>query len=112
MSKVYTAKDIQSKFRRQSSLNRRTPPPAPLTQDSYPGWSVDFEWRADQANGDCLREKYCTNSLSTLLSQCKGCVPSLSFDSSPSPTNWTQVTLLPMPTLVDKLKMDAERKLR
>ena len=72
LSKEYTAKDVKSTSKRAVQFVKRTPPPAPLTPNSYPGWSVEFDWKPAHASGNCLKQDYCNNTLSSLLSYCEG----------------------------------------
>lgn len=71
-SKNYTAKDVKAVSRRISVQQKRTPPPGPLRADSYPGWSVHFNWKPTDAAGNCVKGDYCDQNLKSLLSQCEG----------------------------------------
>ncbi|KAK4498016.1 hypothetical protein PRZ48_010672 [Zasmidium cellare] len=72
LAKDFSAKDVKSVSRRTTLSQKRTPPPGPLKSDSFPGWTVDFDWKPKDATGDCLKEDYCKNSISSLLSHCQG----------------------------------------
>ncbi|KAF2227299.1 hypothetical protein BDZ85DRAFT_1732 [Elsinoe ampelina] len=73
LTKTYTAKDAKTRRKRGGfTLERRTPPLAPLRPDSYPGWSVEFEWKPDQVTEECSTTNHCSSRLSGLLSGCQG----------------------------------------
>ena len=77
LKKTYTATNANSaKGKRTSWLNllqKRTPPPAPLTDRSFPGWSVEFEWEPAKGEGGvCDDKQTCTHAMNTLISGCEG----------------------------------------
>ncbi|KAF4550008.1 Hypothetical protein D9617_19g103130 [Elsinoe fawcettii] len=70
---TYSASDVKTRRRRGGAvLDARTPPPAPLKPDAYPGWSIDFEWKPEEVVESCSKVEYCNNALSGLLSGCEG----------------------------------------
>ncbi|KAF2173679.1 hypothetical protein M409DRAFT_48620 [Zasmidium cellare ATCC 36951] len=72
LSKELSAKDLKSRSRRTAAIEKRTPPPGPLNSDSFPSWTVDFDWKPKEVAGECSRVDYCNKSISALVSHCQG----------------------------------------
>lgn len=76
VSKGYSLDDLESESnsKRDLAIQRRSPPPAPLTSDSdlYKNWTVSFDWKPDEVSERCQREDYCTDAFSSLMKRCTG----------------------------------------
>lgn len=78
-SRTYSAKDVKTNAVRSLLdeaktwlVMKRTPPPRPLTADSYPGWNIDFSWKPAKVSSSCSTKDHCNNAMSSILSTCSG----------------------------------------
>lgn len=76
LEKGYTAEDVMSRRKRslrQRSIIARTPPPSPVSPDTYPGWNVTFKWRpGHEEDTTCDQNTTCTDAVKMMLTSCEG----------------------------------------